>query len=267
MSEFPYKPPIDDVKPESIPIQEENKSLENPIEAVKPIETKKPIEVIKPIEIVKKTGQNGKWKIEEATDEHFKLLYLISKYSSPSNKTHIDEIWMKELPLRVFAFEAICEQIFEDYDYAPMSTEIPGGRRFLNISQEMEDDIADLREMGVLHCLKLSTVTYMLINAYMVTFEGLKMLKNIPPKFKKEIDSQILCLKCKQLLETKINPNSKENDDVIYIYCKNEACEHYKFSGITEIEDVSYKTTPYIPNIKNYHLLKFNEKRGDKNDR
>ena len=42
---------------------------------------------------------------------------------------------MRELALRVFIYEGILKRVF-DYDYSPISVEILGGRRYLNISQE-----------------------------------------------------------------------------------------------------------------------------------
>ncbi len=195
------------------------------------------------------------WTIETITDEHKKLYYLLSKYSKTAHTKDEQEVWMKELPLRVFGYEGIIKQIFKRYDYAPMSVEVAGGigRRFLNISQEMEDDIADLRELGLLYCLKLSTTTYHVVNAYRIQ-ENEKV--KISEDFKKEIDGLCNCPKCGQLLETRINPNPKDEEELIEIFCRNLACGVARYSGITAIEDVSYKTEPYIPNIPMYDILK-----------
>ncbi len=189
------------------------------------------------------------------TDEHKKLYYLLSKYSKPAHSKEEEEVWMKELPLRVLGYEGITKQIFKGYDYAPMSVEVAGGigRRFLNISQEMEDDIADLRELGLLDCLKLSTTTYHVVNAYRIR-ENEKV--QIPEGFKKEIDSLCNCQKCGQLLETRINPNPEDEEELIEIFCRNPACGVARYSGITAIEDVSYVTEAYIPSIPIYDLLK-----------
>ncbi len=198
--------------------------------------------------------------IETITDDHKKLYYLLSKYSKPAHSKGEQEVWMKELPLRVLGYEGITKQIFKRYDYAPMSVEVAGGigRRFLNISQEMEDDIADLRELGLLDCLKLSTTTYHVVNAYRIR-ENEKM--QIPEEFKKEVDNLCNCPKCGQLLETRINPNPKDEEELIEIFCRNPACGVAWYSGITAIEDVSYVTEAYIPNIPNYDLLK--SKKGE----
>ncbi len=195
------------------------------------------------------------WTIDTMTDEHKKLYYLLSKYSKPAHSKEEQEIWMKELPLRVLGFEAITKQIFKGYDYAPMSVEVAGGigRRFLNISQEMEDDIADLRELGLLDCLKLSTTTYHVVNAYRIR-ENEKV--KIPEEFKKAIDAMCDCPKCGQLLETRINPNPEDDEELIEIFCRNPECGVARYSGITAIEDVSYVTEAYIPNIPLYDLLK-----------
>jgi hypothetical protein len=193
------------------------------------------------------------WDVEHMTDEHKKLFYLISKYAHPAKTMDDDEVWLKELPLRIFSYDGITEGVFEAYDYAPLSIEIIGGRRFLNISQEMEDDIADLREMNLIDCLKLSSVTYMIVNAYR-TKRG--VIVDIPEKFKKQIDTICECPKCKCLLETRLNENPNDSEEVFELFCPKPDCDYSRYSGITAIEDVSYKTEAYIPNIKTYDLLR-----------
>ena len=187
------------------------------------------------------------WTLDTATDEHRKLYYLISRYSSTKAGGAQEEVWLKELPLRVFIFDGIVNNVFEEYDYSPMSVELPGGRRYLNISQEGEDDIADLRELGLIACLKLSTITYITVNAYRIVSERTDLV--IPEEFKAQIDKLIKCPKCGGLLETDIVPDADDEDNLILIYCRKAGCEYKRYSGITKIEDVSYETSPYLPDI------------------
>ncbi len=187
------------------------------------------------------------WTLATATDEHRKLYYLISRYSSTTKGGTEDEVWLKELPLRVFIFDGIVNKVFEGYDYSPLSVELPGGRRYLNISQEGEDDIADLRELGLITCLKLSTVTYITVNAYRITSEKTDLV--IPDDFKAQVNKLVTCPQCGGLLETDIVPDPDDEDNLILIYCKKEGCEYKRYSGITKIEDVSYVTSPYLPDI------------------
>nr|MDO8110345.1 hypothetical protein [Candidatus Sigynarchaeota archaeon] len=199
------------------------------------------------------------WNLESATKEHRKLYYLISKYSATSKGGTQDEVWMKELPLRVFIYEGIVAKIFEGYDYAPMSVELPGGRRYLNISQEGEDDIADLREMRLIDCLKLSTETYLTVNAYRIRDEKAQLV--IPDDFKAQIDKLCICPKCGGLLETDIRQDPDDEDNIIVIFCRKESCDYQIYSGITKIEDVSYMTSPYIPNLPNMDTFQDDEER------
>jgi hypothetical protein len=88
------------------------------------------------------------WTADELQDEHLRLLYLISKYTTQTR-------WVREFPLLVLIFEGIRAGIFT-YDYAPAAVTVCGRIVFMNISQEGRDDVDDLREAGLLASLKLS---------------------------------------------------------------------------------------------------------------
>jgi len=201
------------------------------------------------------------WTRENATDEHRKLYYLISRYSSTTSPGKQGEVWLKELPLRVFMFEGIVNKVFEGYDYSPLSVELPGGRRYLNISQEGEDDIADLRELGLIACLKLSTTTYITVNAYRIISEKADLV--VPEDFKAQVDKLITCPKCGGLLETDIVPDPDDEDNLILIFCKKGGCDYKRYSGITRIEDVSYETSPYLPDMPFFNNLDDGDWRGE----
>jgi hypothetical protein len=179
----------------------------------------------------------------ELTDDHYKLLYLISLYSKNATAQNEKETWIKELPIRTMVFEGIIERVFLGYDYAPISVELPRGRRFLNISQEAEDDLADLREMGLIQCLKLSSATSRLTSAYKITTKGSKV--EISEDFKSEVKDLITCSRCGDLTEVVFD--SDEEDENFYLVCRNKDCALKTVSGITQIEDVSYSTEPYFP--------------------
>lgn len=178
----------------------------------------------------------------ELTDDHLKLLYLISKYTRTAKRSFEKDKWIKEFTLRALIYEGIVNNVF-NYDYSPMSIEMIGGRRILNISQDAEDDIADLREMKMLDCLRLSSTNYRLTNLYKISQEGMKV--EIPTQFKEQIDSLCKCPKCGSLLELEYDPTGK--DDPIYIVCKTTDCLFKTISEISEIEDISYSTEPYFP--------------------
>ncbi|MBN2150153.1 MAG: hypothetical protein JW839_01780 [Candidatus Lokiarchaeota archaeon] len=195
-------------------------------------------------------GSKKAWTLETITDDHKALYYIISRFSSPSREAQKVDIWLKELPLRVFVFEGIVDKIFVHYDYSPASVELPDGRRYLNISQEAEDDIADLRELGVISCLKLSTTTYITVNAYRVNQHEPPFA--IPEGTKAAIDKLVRCPSCGTLLDTDLVPDPDDEENLILIHCKKEGCDFKRYSAITKIEDVSYETSPYLPDIPFY---------------
>lgn len=62
------------------------------------------------------------------TEEHLKLLYLISRYSHTAQPGDAEkDRWIRKLPLLVLIYEGIVAKVF-DYDYAPAS-EVLGTRR------------------------------------------------------------------------------------------------------------------------------------------
>jgi hypothetical protein len=144
----------------------------------------------------------------ELTDEHLKLLYLVWMYTCPPHALTVTdatssgspskppaaprlasetkERWLRGLPLLVLIYEGIVAKAF-DYDYAPFSEvrarhvssclpvilKVLGHRRvYVNISQEGRDDIDDLREMGILDGLKVSTKGYQAVSAYHLSPKG-----------------------------------------------------------------------------------------------
>ncbi|MEM2900602.1 MAG: hypothetical protein QXT63_07400 [Thermoplasmata archaeon] len=175
------------------------------------------------------------------TKAQSRLLYLISLYSKPSKNESENVIWIREMPLRVMMHEGIERKIF-DWDYAPASVMLSDGRKFVNISQEGEDDLNDLRELGLINALKLSTSRYYFITAYCVTEKGLEELKKISIEDKQAIDSLVRC-QCGGLLKT------VEKEGVIKIKCGN--CNYEKESNILDVEDVSYISKPYMPKQPN----------------
>jgi hypothetical protein len=57
---------------------------------------------------------------EEWTNDHLKLLYLVSKYAKCSLTAEEKEGWIRKNSLLVLIYEGIVEGVF-DYDYAPQS--------------------------------------------------------------------------------------------------------------------------------------------------
>ena len=94
------------------------------------------------------------WTADELSPDHFKLLYLISRYSG-EGKGGGGQRWVRGVPLLVLLYEGILTKVF-DYDYAPASVKVGRRRIYMNVSQEGKDDIDDLREAGLIQSLKLT---------------------------------------------------------------------------------------------------------------
>ncbi|MHA1679386.1 MAG: hypothetical protein ACTSUE_00105 [Promethearchaeota archaeon] len=134
------------------------------------------------------------------------VLYLISKYTTPpktSSNDETNERFLKEMPLICWIYEAIVEGII-DYDYAPKSINIINFRKFANVSQEGVDDINDLRELGLIEKIQVTTKHYMIINAYRLTKKGMEIINKMTPDQKEDIDKLCHCSTCGGLMELKI---------------------------------------------------------------
>jgi len=173
------------------------------------------------------------------TKDQNRLLYLISLYSKPSENETQKVVWVRETALRAFMFEGIVKKVFE-WDYAPASVMTADGRKFMNISQEGEDDINDLREMGLMDALKLSTSRHYYITAYCITKKGQTEVKKVPKTDKDPVDALVKC-------ECGGDLKAEERDEKIILKC--DACRKKTESGIMDCEDVSYVSKAYIPHL------------------
>ena len=178
--------------------------------------------------------------MDKLTAEQSRLLFMIAQYSKPSQSEGEKALWIRQTSLRALMFEGIRKKVF-DWDYAPASVMTADGRRFMNISQEGEDDLNDLREMGLITSLKLSTSRRHFITAYCVTEKGLGDIGRLPAADKDAIDGLIKCGACsaKRLAQWR--------DEKVMFTC--ERCGKSEESEIMDIEDVSYIAKAYIPKI------------------
>ncbi len=198
---------------------------------------------------------------EEFTNEHLALVYLISKYSRFAKKEGESEQYIREFALRTFVYEGILKGIF-NYDYAPMSVEILGGRRYLNISQEAEDDLADLRLNGLIECLKITSQIYLPINAYRITESGTTTIEKcrvIKSDVLEKVDKLVTCPKCDGPLEVKMELLKTGEEQAINIYVGCKWCDFQYKSTLGDVENVSYEITPYFPKIPRVDLLEKEE--------
>ena len=127
---------------------------------------------------------------EEWTNDHLKLLYMISRFAECATQPDEPESWIRKNSLLVLIYEGIVEGVF-DYDYAPMSLLVGRKRVWLNITQEGKDDIDDLREGGLLNGLKLSSEDLQPITAFQVSPKGKELAILIPKEFRTTVDDFI----------------------------------------------------------------------------
>jgi hypothetical protein len=173
------------------------------------------------------TTYSSQWRKDALEDEHLRLLYLISRYTSESR-------WIREWPLLVLIFEGIQAGVFS-YDYAPDAVTIMGRILFMNISQEGRDDMDDLREAGLLQSLKLTTYAGSTVTALKLSDEGWEWLGHV-----KDADRQVV-------------DDFYGADDlmrVVYSAGRFDIVEgdlEPRESDVLDCEDVSYVCSPFVP--------------------
>lgn len=173
---------------------------------------------------------------------HFKLLYLIGLYAVASNSTKQNERWVRHVPLLVLMFEGIVRGKFE-FDYAPASMRLSFKgktlRRWVNVSREGKAAIDDLWQLRLINGLKLSSDDFQPITAYQVSMKGQLVLQQLPSALKDDIDSFVYP---PPPLERKLVIVAYDGDRFVL-----KSGAYSKPSAITESEDVSYVSSPFLP--------------------
>lgn len=169
------------------------------------------------------------------TTSHLKLLYLVSRYSNCAQTVYEKERWVRKLPLMVLIYEGIVQKVFE-YDYAPESTMVKNTRVYLNVSQEGVDDLDDLIEGELIRGLRLSSIEHQSVLAFQITAAGLALVsKRMSEEDRQLVDE--LCVADGKLLQV------VWEDETFHL--RNETISFE--STITDVEDVSYVVSPYLP--------------------
>jgi hypothetical protein len=185
--------------------------------------------------------------------EHAKLLYMISFYARSSRNKEEHETWLRELHLHVLIYEGIMAGKL-DFDYAPSSRQysyIKEGksytkRQYLNISQEGISAIEDLRDQSFLFGLKLTNSDDITSTAVQVSHKGAELLTQLSPMLKLEVEEFLYHRRKfaksphprKDLKHVLVTPSN------ILIVTLNG---HEDPSTVTDTEDVSYVTSPFLP--------------------
>ena len=177
--------------------------------------------------------------IDGFSPEHWKILYLVSRYSQPAELPEDPERWIRQLSLLVLLYEGIVAKSF-DYDYAPTSVFLCGKRVYLNITQEGRDNIDDLLEVNLLRGLRMVTQDNQGTMSYQCTLEGLDMLHARCGKgLRAEVDAFIFAPGDEKLLNIEYNGE--------HFFLRSSDGLLVRESTVTDTEDVSYVTSPYLP--------------------
>ena len=179
--------------------------------------------------------------LDSLSVEHFKILYLVSKYSAFAERARDAEVWVRYQPLLVLMYECIVRGVF-DYDYAPASAMVHGKRIYMNVTQEGRDHLEDLVEAKYVRALRTITKDKQPVVAYQITKTGLETLVN-STSFKKDdrraVDEVIRDPEG-SLLSVKYDPEAQ----TFRLSSENGFCFD---STVTDTEDVSYVSSPYLP--------------------
>jgi len=173
-------------------------------------------------------------------DNQLRLLYMIARYSHKARSATEKEKWIRKVPLLVLLYEGIKHGCF-DYDYAPQSTLVGTRRVFMNISQEGKDDIDDLREGGLISAIKLSSKEFQAVTAFQLSNSGYDVLDKIPEEICEDVDDFVMDRGTGEVVEAQWDGDK-------FVIC-HPADPDGRVSSVTDAEDVSYVSSPYLPNI------------------
>lgn len=194
------------------------------------------------------------WLVDDTgkawTSTHIKIIALISLYGRSALKSVDNETWVLQVPLMVLIYEGIARHVL-DGDYAPASTLVsiqghPTRRIWMNISQEGKGAVDDLREAKLLNGLKLNSQDSHIVTAYQVSKRGLKLLARAPTALRLQVE-----LFCTEPATTKrgilLDPVYSLEEDCFQLISRSGM--YVRNSKITDCEDVSYVSSPFIPSF------------------
>ena len=179
--------------------------------------------------------------VSELTPDLKRLLILIDRFSEPAHTRNDKEKWIKKIPLSALINKGIRKGTFEEYDAAPQRVDYMGSTRFANISNEGADDVAELREMGLVERLKLATSHHIYVSAYRITLAGKDTAKDLEKEHHAAIDKLLGCKKCGGEVDIESRPDSP------YMVCRE--CGEEEKVAIFDIDEVPYVSKPYFMDI------------------
>jgi len=133
-----------------------------------------------------------------------------------------------------------------DFDYAPFSTLIchngVSQRKWMNVTQEGKAAIDDLREAELVNGLKLSTEDFQPVTAFQVSPKGMRFIGQMPQEVKDGVNQFVYPPKDSGAPKAPLEINF--DGDVFSLVGLNG---YSRESDVTEPEDVSYVSSPYLP--------------------
>lgn len=175
---------------------------------------------------------------DKVTQDHMRLLYLVSLYTKPAENDEEKEVWIRSHALLVLIYEGVVTGVL-DYDYSSMAMTVGTSRVWMNVSQEGKDDLDDLRGMKLLNTIKLSTSDHGLVVGYQISFKGQKILKRKLTQSSQDAVNSFCFTADGDPLHVGIEGQE------FYFYTQDR--EYRVPSKVTDTEDVSYVSSPYLP--------------------
>lgn len=176
------------------------------------------------------------------TENQNRLLYLIDIHTKKAQNREGSDRWIRKQALSVLLYEGILAGVF-NYDYSPQSTQIENRRVWVNVSQEGQSDVELLREESLISALLVSSKSYKPVVLYQVTDKGQDLLKSLARKEKEVVNAFAHEPESRELLKTSWDGES---------YWLGSYSGYKRRSTATDTEDVSYVSSPYIPQCLRY---------------
>ncbi len=187
-------------------------------------------------------------RLQSYTSDHCALVHMIGKFAKCATSPTDTEGWIRQHPLWVYIFELIVGDVLEEPDYAPASIlvaqDTKSFRVWLNISQEGKALVDELREHGILNGLKLSSTSGQPVTCFQLSVAGLQFNAKIPDEIKLATDRILYPPNSLQTDESLLRVKFDATDYRFRLYNENGFSRD---SNITDTEDVSYVSSPYLP--------------------
>ena len=183
------------------------------------------------------------------TEMQRRVLFLVSLYTARGQKGLSHGLsWVRAISVSVLAYEGVVSDAL-DYDYAPVAQHLSGRRVYLNVSQEARADVESLRKAGLLEAVTLNSVGNTTAVALRPTADGARCVGQWEASgegYEGRAAIKALCFA----------PNGTEGEDTLVHVAWHASMGKFRlssasgwsrYSTVTEVESVSYVSSPYLP--------------------